>query len=70
VVLVKHGYLVPSAMHRERDSPDDVIAEMRKVGVEGMDQIKWAVLETDGKISFVPWETGSTQHRSEKPLRV
>jgi uncharacterized membrane protein YcaP (DUF421 family) len=56
VVLVKHGFLVPSAMHRERVSPDEVMAEMRKVGLERMEQVKWAVLEADGKISFIPWE--------------
>jgi hypothetical protein len=28
------------------------------------------VLETDGKISFVPWESGSTQRRQDRPLRV
>jgi uncharacterized membrane protein YcaP (DUF421 family) len=70
VVLVKHGYLVPSTMHRERVSPDEVIAEMRKVGLERMEQVKWGVLETDGKISFVPWESGSTQRRQDRPLRV
>jgi uncharacterized membrane protein YcaP (DUF421 family) len=70
VVLVRHGYLVPSAMHRERVSPDEVVAEMRKVGIERMEQVKWGVLENDGKISFVPWESGGVQHRQEKPLRV
>jgi uncharacterized membrane protein YcaP (DUF421 family) len=56
VVLVQHGYLVPSALDRERISPHEIVSEMHKVGLERMEEIKWGVLEPDGKISFVPWE--------------
>jgi uncharacterized membrane protein YcaP (DUF421 family) len=54
VVLVQHGSLVPSAMHRERVSPQEILSEMHKSGLERVEQVKWGVLETDGKISFVP----------------
>jgi uncharacterized membrane protein YcaP (DUF421 family) len=56
VVVVKHGSLVPAAMHRERVSPEEVLAEMHKVGIESMAQVKWGMLETDGRMSFIPWD--------------
>ena len=55
-VLVQRGALVPSTLHRERVSPDEIFSEMHKAGLERLEQVKWAVLEPDGRISFVPWE--------------
>jgi uncharacterized membrane protein YcaP (DUF421 family) len=68
VVLVHHGYLVPSAMHRERISPQEIVAEMHKAGLERMEQVKWGVLETDGRITFVPWQPpGAIPRREDLP---
>jgi uncharacterized membrane protein YcaP (DUF421 family) len=66
VVVVRHGALVPSAMDRERVSPEEIVAEMRKVGLEDMAQVKWGVLETDGRISFITGEQADGQRRSRK----
>ncbi|HWV58178.1 MAG TPA: YetF domain-containing protein [Longimicrobiales bacterium] len=57
-VLVQHGYLVPRQLERERISPDELLAAMHQAGIETMDQVKWAILSTDGKISIVPWHPG------------
>ena len=57
-VLVQHGYLVTRHMERERVSPDEVVAAMHQAGLETMDQVKWAILSTDGKINIVPWHQG------------
>ncbi len=59
-VLVRHGHLVPEAMNRERVGPDEIVAHMHKSGLERIEQVKWAILETDGSISFVPWEPGGS----------
>lgn len=58
-VLVQHGYLVPENMDRERVSPDEILSQMHESGLERMEQVKWGILETDGRISFVPWEQGA-----------
>lgn len=58
VIPVQRGSLVTSALHRERISPDEIFSEMHKAGLERLEQVKWGVLEPDGRISFVPWETG------------
>lgn len=53
-VLVSHGEFIESNLNRERMSPEEVFGEMRKAGLHRLDQVRWAVLESDGKISFIP----------------
>ncbi|REE04480.1 DUF421 domain-containing protein [Citricoccus nitrophenolicus] len=59
VVLVEDGRPLQSIMDRERISAEDVLSAARSTqGLESMDQIKWAVLETSGSISIVPAQQG------------
>jgi uncharacterized membrane protein YcaP (DUF421 family) len=53
-VLVRSGRYVEKNMNRERIGPEELTAEMHKAGYERLEQIKWAILEDDGKISLVP----------------
>lgn len=55
-VLAHHGRLVHDNLHRERITPSELYSEMRKSGLERLEQVRWAVLEGDGKISVVPME--------------
>lgn len=55
-VLVRSGRYIEDNMNRERIAPDELLAEMRKAGYDRLDQIKWAILEDDGKISLIPAE--------------
>lgn len=65
-VLVQHGYLVPANMDRERVSPDEILSQMHESGLERLGQVKWGILGTDGKISFVPWEQGGSTPRKDE----
>lgn len=70
-VLVSHGAFVPLNMDRERITADEIYGEMRKVGLHRLDQIRWAILESDGRISFVPmspWTTTPGANRGESAL--
>jgi uncharacterized membrane protein YcaP (DUF421 family) len=71
-VLVYDGNYVPDNMNRERITPDEIFTEMHKSGLEKLEQVKWAVLEPDGKISIVPAEhvlLSTQKHpREELPL--
>ena len=58
-VLVRHGHLVTGHMHRERVSPDEILDAMHQVGLSRMDEVQWAILETDGQITIIPWQRGS-----------
>lgn len=66
-VLVQHGALVPEAMNRERVNPGEVLDAVHTAGLEAMEQVKWAILGTDGRISVIPWKPGETSPRPEKP---
>jgi hypothetical protein len=53
-VLAHHGRLIEENLNRERISPDELYSHIRKSGLERIEEVRWAVLESDGKISIVP----------------
>jgi uncharacterized membrane protein YcaP (DUF421 family) len=53
IVLVEKGKLIDRNMRRERLTLDDLAEKARLSEIESLDQIKWAVLETNGDISFI-----------------
>jgi len=57
-VLVHSGRFVDRHMQRERVTPDEVLNEMHKAGLEDLREVRWAILEVDGKISIVPMDRG------------
>ena len=55
VVLFYQGKFVEGALDRERVNVDEILSEIRAIGYEQFDQMKWIVLEPDGKISCIPF---------------
>lgn len=55
-VLVAHGEFQVDTMNLERVTPDEVFNEMHHAGLERLDQVRWAVLESDGQIAVIPEE--------------
>lgn len=53
-VLAHNGRFVPDAMNHERVSADEIYSELRKVGLVELKQVRWVLLEADGKIAIVP----------------
>ncbi len=53
IVLVENGNVIERNMRRERLSIDDLAEQARKSEIESLEQVKWAVLETNGEISFI-----------------
>jgi uncharacterized membrane protein YcaP (DUF421 family) len=54
VILVEDGEPIERNMRRNRITLGDVLAEARKQQIETLDDVRWAVLETNGQISFIP----------------
>lgn len=55
LLIVEHGKPLHDRMAKERVDVDDVLDAARELhGLERLDQIKYAVLERNGKISIVP----------------
>jgi len=53
-ILVQDGEFVAANMQRERVTPDEILAEMHLAGLERLAQVRWAILETEGKIAIIP----------------
>jgi uncharacterized membrane protein YcaP (DUF421 family) len=53
LVLVEDGRLVEENLRRERLDEDEVAAEMRLQQIATFDDVAWAILETNGSISFI-----------------
>lgn len=55
LILVEHGRLLPERARRAGISEDDILNTARSsAGLERLDQIKFAILEKNGKISIIP----------------
>lgn len=53
IVLVENGQLIERNMRRERLTFDDLAEKARLSEIDSLGEIKWAVLETNGDISFI-----------------
>jgi uncharacterized membrane protein YcaP (DUF421 family) len=56
VVLVDNGKVIERNMRRERITMEDLEAEGRQQQVTEIGKMRWAVLETSGRISIIPSE--------------
>jgi uncharacterized membrane protein YcaP (DUF421 family) len=53
IVLVDRGKLVDENLKRERMTPDEVAEEMRSQQIGSLDEVEWAILESNGSVSFI-----------------
>ena len=54
LVLVENGHVLEENLRRERITLDELQAEARLAQLPSLDRVRWGILETDGKISFIP----------------
>ena len=55
VLLLDDGKLLEEIMRRERVDVDDILTSAREIhGIEGLDGIRYAILERNGTISIIP----------------
>jgi uncharacterized membrane protein YcaP (DUF421 family) len=53
VVLVDDGRIIERNLRRERMTVDELAAEARGQQIASLADVRWAVLETNGRVSFV-----------------
>jgi uncharacterized membrane protein YcaP (DUF421 family) len=53
IVIVQDGNLIERNLRRERLTEEEIAEEARCNGIAHLAQVRWAVLETNGKISFI-----------------
>jgi len=63
-LLVDHGRILVQALNEERIHPEELFSEMRKQGIGDLQEVRWALLESSGQITFVPSTTAGREGRS------
>jgi uncharacterized membrane protein YcaP (DUF421 family) len=53
VVLLEDGKPIEGNLRRERITIEELAAQARVNGIEKLERVKWAVLETGGQVSFI-----------------
>ena len=68
VMLVYKGKILKSSLDKEKITEDELHAVIREHGVESVEQVKLAILETDGNISVISMNTddNASFHRIKK----
>jgi uncharacterized membrane protein YcaP (DUF421 family) len=58
LILVEDGKVIDRNLRRERLTTAELAAEARLQQIPSLADVRWAVLETSGKISFIPRTDG------------
>jgi uncharacterized membrane protein YcaP (DUF421 family) len=53
IIVIQDGKPIDRNLRRERLTLGEVAAEARQQQIESLDKVQWAVLETNGSISFI-----------------
>jgi uncharacterized membrane protein YcaP (DUF421 family) len=53
IVLISDGQVNERALHRQRITDDELKAEARQQSIGSLDDVRYAILESGGKISFI-----------------
>ena len=53
LIIVQDGKLIEKNLRRERMTAEEVAAEARQQQIASLDEVRWAVLEGNGRISFI-----------------
>ena len=69
VVVVSDGRMLPESMRLERLTEDEVLSEAREQGIADIAHVQFAVLEPDGKFSFVRYDEAAAPPEQDPPGR-
>ncbi|HEX8753177.1 MAG TPA: YetF domain-containing protein [Solirubrobacterales bacterium] len=58
IVLVENGEVIEASLRRQRLTVEEIRAEARLEQIPSLDDVRWAILETDGRISFIEKSSG------------
>lgn len=71
-LLVYEGNFIAENMNRERITPDEIYTELHKAGLEKLAQVRWIILEPDGKLAVIPKEgeepSGNPRAQDDVPV--
>ncbi len=53
LIVVQEGEVIESNLRKERMTVDELLSEARMQQIASLDEVKWAVLESNGRVSFI-----------------
>lgn len=53
LILIDKGNVIQKNLQKERMTPEELAAAARLQQIDSLDNVKWAVLESSGEISFI-----------------
>lgn len=70
LLLIDRGKILHRNMRREFITQAELMTQLREQGLDSVDRIKKAFIESDGKLSIIPFEDSSNKHSgpTEKTL--
>jgi uncharacterized membrane protein YcaP (DUF421 family) len=54
LILVEDGKMIEKNIRKERMTAEEIAAEARLQQIASLDDVQWAVLESGGRVSFIP----------------
>ena len=71
VIVIRNGHVIDEAMRMERFPIDELMEEARREGIDDLRKVKLAIVESDGKLSFIREDgDGGGQHAADKSQSV
>ncbi len=65
LLLVKYGHLIQRNLDRELITEGELMSQLRKQGIEKLEEVRMAFMEADGSISVIAYDTDI--HPPSKP---
>lgn len=65
-MIVRDGQIVQENLHRDRLTQAEILSEMRLSGIARLSDVAWAILEPQGKMSFIKREAGGSNDSQRK----
>jgi uncharacterized membrane protein YcaP (DUF421 family) len=53
MIVVQDGRVIEPNLRKERMTVDELLAEARQQQIDSLENVRWAVLESSGKVSFI-----------------
>ncbi|HET6630477.1 MAG TPA: DUF421 domain-containing protein [Woeseiaceae bacterium] len=66
-VIVKDGEIVEENLRRDRLTRAEILSEMRLAGIGSLSEVAWAILEPQGKMSFIQRSGDGGEKQPPKP---
>ena len=54
LILVEDGKVIEKNLHKERMTAEEIAGEARLQQIASLEDVQWAVLESGGRVSFIP----------------